>query len=152
MAFTNHDLEEFFKQRMVELYDKNTLDSYSVRTCNSLSMFYELKEILEGWIACNVKRGETVANCIQECVSLLEIDDWLDFSFYDKLKLVKQLKEYEKVVARIKDSRNKTDVDNNSASFILHLVVSFITNCLCLSKYNDTVFRTLKQVLKANCR
>ena len=57
MAFTNHYLIDYFKQRMVELFDDNTLDSYSVRTCNTLSMFYELKEMLEGWVACKIGRA-----------------------------------------------------------------------------------------------
>ena len=91
MAFTNHYLIDYFKQRMVELFDDNTLDSYSVRTCNTLSMFYELKEMLEGWMACNVKRGDTVAKCIEECIKLMENDKWLDFSFYDKEKIKAQL-------------------------------------------------------------
>ena len=56
----------FFKQRMVELYDRNTLDSYSVRTCNTMSIFCEMREIINGWIIGNVRRGETVGLCIDE--------------------------------------------------------------------------------------
>ena len=62
MAFTNDTLINYFKQRMVELYDRNTLDSYAVRTCNTMSMFYELKEMLSGWLLGNVKHGETVVS------------------------------------------------------------------------------------------
>lgn len=133
MAFTNQYLIDFFKQRMVELYDNNTLDSYSVRTCNSMSMFFELQEMLEGWIACNVKRGTTVAYCIEECIQLLEIDEWLNFSFYDKKKLLKKLDEYRNTVARIKDSREKKEGDNYDARYMLNLV------SLCISA-NDTTY------------
>lgn len=133
MAFTNQYLIDFFKQRMVELYDNNTLDSYSVRTCNSMSMFFELQEMLEGWIACNVKRGSTVAYCIEECIQLLEIDEWLNFSFYDKKKLLKKLDEYRNTVARIKDSREKKEGDNYDARYMLNLV------SLCISA-NDTTY------------
>ena len=86
MAFTNQYLIDFFKQRMVELFDENTLDSYSVRTCNTMSMFCEMKDILEGWVACNVKHGNTVAQCVEECISMIEIDEWLDFAFFDRRK------------------------------------------------------------------
>ena len=57
MAFSNTELIAFFKQRMVELYDRNTLDSYSVRTCNTMSIFCEMREIINGWIIGNVKDG-----------------------------------------------------------------------------------------------
>ena len=126
MAFTNHYLIDYFKQRMVELFDDNTLDSYSVRTCNTLSMFYELKEMLEGWVACNVKRGDTVAKCIEECIKLMENDKWLDFSFYDKEKIKAQLEEFRKKVVIIKDSRDKKEFENNEAKYIHHLTTSCI--------------------------
>ena len=127
MSFTNQYLIDYFKQRMVELYDHNTLDSYSVRTCNSMSMFYEVREMLDGWIACNVKRGDTVSRCIEECIEKLLNDKWLDFSFYDKKKLIDSLEGYRKKVANIKDSREKKEQENNEARFILHLVSSCIT-------------------------
>ena len=137
MAFSNQDLIDFFKQRMVELYDNNTLDSYSVRTCNTLSLFYEIKEVLEGWIACNVKNGETVSRCIDECIELLKKDEWLNFSFYDKEKLIKNLEEYQKNVASIKDSRKKKEEDNFEARYILHLV------SLCISANNSDYISAL---------
>lgn len=127
MAFTNQDLIDYFKQRMVELYDNNTLDSYSVRTCNSMSIFYELQEILEGWIACNVKKGTTVAFCIEECLQLLENEEWLDFSFYSKEKLIRKLDEYRNAVSKIKDSREKKDSDYYDARYMLNLVSLCIT-------------------------
>lgn len=133
MAFTNQYLIDYFKQRMVELYDNNTLDSYSVRTCNSMSMFFELQEILEGWIACNVKKGITVAYCIEECIQLLEDDEWMDFSFYDKLKFVQILEGYRRVVEKINDSREKKESDTYEARYILNLVH------LCI-KTNDLAY------------
>lgn len=126
MALSNIDLIEFFKQRMVELYDNNTLDSYCVRTCNTMSMFYELREMLGGWIACNVKRGDTVARCIDECIMLLDFDEWMDFSFYDRRKLITNLEDYKKKVCKIKDSRDKKESDNSEARYVLHLVSSAI--------------------------
>ena len=126
MAFTNQYLIDFFKQRMVELYDNNTLDSFSVRTCNTMSMFYELQEMLEGWIACNVKRGDTVSRCIDECIQLMKRDEWMDFSFYDKNKLIKNLEDYSNKVKVIKDSREKKEWDNSEARYMQHLVSSSI--------------------------
>lgn len=143
MEFTNNDLIEYFKQRMVELFDNNTLDSYSVRTCNTLSMFYELKEMLEGWVACNVKRGDTVAKCIEECIKLMENDEWLDFSFYDKDETKHLLQNFRKEVAIIKDSRDKKESDNNKAKYIHHLVTS------CIAANDKSYLSTLIEEIRA---
>ena len=143
MAFTNHYLIDYFKQRMVELFDDNTLDSYSVRTCNTLSMFYELKEMLEGWVACNVKRGDTVAKCIEECIKLMENDKWLDFSFYDKEKIKAQLEEFRKKVVIIKDSRDKKEFENNEAKYIHHLTTS------CIAANDKSYLSTLIAEIRA---
>lgn len=126
MAFTNQYLIDFFKQRMVELFDDNTLDSFSVKTCNTLSLFCEIKDMLDGWVACNVKRGDTVAKCIEECLELMNGDVWLDFSFYDKDKMEAQLKSFMKEVSKIKDSREKNENQNNEARYIHHLVSACI--------------------------
>lgn len=144
MAFTNQYLIDFFKQRMVELFDDNTLDSYSVRTCNTLSMFCEMKERLEGWVACNVKRGDTIAKCIEECIKLMDGDKWLNFSFYDKEKTRAQLEDFCKKVAIIKDSRDKKELENNEAKYIHHLVTS------CITANNKSYLSTLIAEIRAD--
>lgn len=133
MAFSNTELIAFFKQRMVELYDRNTLDSYSVRTCNTMSMFCEMKEIICGWIIGNVKRGETVGLCVDECLKLMDDEEWMDFSFYDKVKLKTHLQDYSKSVKQVKDAKDKKEKDYNEAQNTLHLVN------LCIGK-NDKLY------------
>lgn len=126
MAFTNQTLINYFKQRMVELYDRNTLDSYSVRTCNTMSMFHELKELLNGWLIGNVKHGETVGLCVDECVKLMSCDEWLDYSFYDKTKFVNHLETYARGIKQVKDTKDKKDKDYNDARYTQHLISMFI--------------------------
>ena len=91
--------------------DKNTLDSYSVRTCNTMSMLLEAKEILNGWLVGNVKRGETVGLCIDELIKLISYDKWLDDSVYDRGKLKTHLEAYAKGVKQIKDTKDKKEKD-----------------------------------------
>lgn len=122
MAFTNDTLINYFKQRMVELYDRNTLDSYAVRTCNTMSMFYELKEMLSGWLLGNVKHGETVGLCIDELIKLISKDQWIDDSFYNINKLKAHLETYAKGVKQIKDTKDKKEKDYNDARYTLFLV------------------------------
>lgn len=144
MAFSNQYLIDFFKQRMVEAYDRNTLDSYSVRTCNTMSMLYELKGILKGWIIGNVKRGNTVALCVEECLKLLKKDEWIDCSFYNKDKLEKKLTEYQKEVAAIKENKDKKEKDNLEAKYMLHLVTS------CINKNEKLYLTTLIAAIQSD--
>lgn len=122
MPFTNQLLIDFFKQRMVELYDRNTLDTYAVRTCNTMSILCELKEMLNGWIVGNVKRGETVGLCVDECVMMIDKDEWMNFSFYDKGKLKSDLETYSKSVKQVKDCKDKKDKDYIEVQNIFRLV------------------------------
>lgn len=135
MTFTNNTLINYFKQRMVELYDRNTLDTYAVRTCNTMSMFYEVKEMLNGWLEGNVKRGETVGLCIDELVKLISNDEWLDDSVYNSSKFVNLLKVYANGVRQIKDTKDKKEKDYNDARYTLYLVNQFIFQ-------NDTSYLT----------
>ena len=128
MAFTNDTLINYFKQRMVELYDRNTLDTYAVRTCNTMSMFFEVKEMLNGWLEGNVKRGETVGLCIDELVKLISNDEWLDDSVYNSSKFVNHLKVYANGVRQIKDTKDKKEKDYNDARYTLYLVNQFISH------------------------
>lgn len=66
------DFQEFFKQRMAEIMHKDTLDSYRVRANNAHTILRELSYVLEGWLAGNVKRFETVGLCIDEAINLIE--------------------------------------------------------------------------------
>ena len=127
MAFTNDTLINYFKQRMVELYDRNTLDTYAVRTCNTMSMFCEAKEMLNGWLIGNVKRGETVGLCMDELIKLLSNDEWIDDSVYNRAKLKTHLEAYAKGVKQIKDTKDKKEKDYNDARYTLFLVNQYIS-------------------------
>ena len=127
---------------MLELFDENTLDSYSVRTCNTMSMFCEMKEMLEGWVACNVKHGNTLAQCVEECISMIDNDEWIDFSFFDKQKTITMLTEFERKVKKIKDSREKTETDTYEAKYIHHLVST------CISANDTSYLSTLITSIK----
>ena len=126
MAFTNDTLINYFKQRMVELFDRNTLDTYAVRTCNTMSMLFEAKEILNGWLVGNVKRGETVGLCIDELIKLISYDKWINYSVYEKDKLKTHLEAYVKCVKQIKETKDKKEKDYNDARHTLFLVNQFI--------------------------
>ena len=127
MAFTNVTLINYFKQRMVEIYDRNTLDTYAVRTCNTMSMLLEAKEMLNGWLVGNVKRGETVGLCIDELIKLISYDKWLDDSVYDRSKLKAHLEAYAKGVKQIKDTKDKKEKDYNDARNTLYIINQYIT-------------------------
>ena len=90
------DFQKFFKQRMAEIMHKDTLDSYRVRANNAHTILKELGYVMEGWIAGNIKRFETVELCINETISLVEKDNCLVFTNYSKELFLNDLDEYNK--------------------------------------------------------
>lgn len=99
------ELDSYFKLRFIELIDKRTPDSYRVRNHNALSILSELCELIEGWQKRRIQMYETVSLCIDECISLLEKDLCLNYSFYSKDLFIANLKEYNKALPESKDKR-----------------------------------------------
>lgn len=99
------ELDKFFRTRFEELLYKRTPDSYRVRNHNVLSILEELCELIEGWLKRKIQNSETVVLCAEECKKLIEDDDWIDYSFYDKKLLVTDIDKYIKVVPDSKDKR-----------------------------------------------
>ena len=99
----NADYQEYFKRRMVELMNSHTLDSYRVRTNNSLAILRELSYVLRSWVDGNVKRFETVEYCIDECKSLLNNDQFINNDYNIKIVFLEVLNDY------VKESKSKKD-------------------------------------------
>ena len=97
------NFQEFFKYRMAEIMHKDTLDSYRVRANNAHTILRELSYVLEGWLAGNVKRFETVGLCIDEAINLIEKDSGLIFPSYTKALFVGDLKSYASISKSKKD-------------------------------------------------
>lgn len=90
------DLREFFKHRMVEALHKDTLDSFRVRTNNSITILYELSNVVEGWLEGHVKNFNTVESCINEAIDIIKRDESLIFPYYNKDLFIKKLIEFRK--------------------------------------------------------
>lgn len=100
-----NELDTYFRIRFEELFNKCTPDSYRVRNHNVLSVLDELCELIEGWQKHRIQTPETVVLCAQECVELIEEDQWIDYSFYDKKLFVDDIGEYIKILPENKDKR-----------------------------------------------
>ncbi len=94
----------FFKQRMVDLYNRLTLDTFRVRSNNCLSLLMELRDVIDSWAKGNVKRCQTVEACVDETKSALEkkIEKknicCLNFSLCPLQTLLEQLDKYNPLV------------------------------------------------------
>lgn len=87
-----HQLKQsFLRERLLELFHKDTLDSYRVRIHNSNSLLKELKLILIGWEQKKVQSFDTVRFCGEELISCVKNDDFLDLSSYSKDLLITDL-------------------------------------------------------------
>lgn len=116
------ELQPFFKERLIELLHKDTLDSHRVRTHNAFSLLKELKELICGWKKNKIKQFETVQLCIQETIDMVQHDTNLIFSSYDKSLLILDMDDFSKTGERniLKANRlifalNKCITDNSSS-------------------------------------
>ncbi len=102
------ELNSYFVNRLEELLNKRTPDSYRVKIHNVLSCLEELCELVEGWQRHRIQMAETVILCAEECKSLIQDDEWIDYSFYDRQLFIKDIEEYIKVLPNSKDKRDST--------------------------------------------
>lgn len=129
------ELQPFFKERLIELLHKDTLDSYRVRTHNAFSLLKELKELICGWKKNRIKQFETVQLCIQETIDMIENDTNLTFSSYDKSLLLQDMDDFSK-------TGEKNVLKANRLIFALSKCI--IDNS---SSYLKNIFNSIEQVL-----
>ena len=78
------DLKYYFAERLVELYDWDSIDSYRVRSHNAFTLIKELLEVTDNWLKKNIKDFDRVKKCAEETLAELKEDEVIDFSFYSK--------------------------------------------------------------------
>lgn len=100
------ELIPYFKDRFTELFHKDSLDSYRVRYHNTLSIFKELKGLIEGWQNKNIKRAETLQYCINEVISIINQDLVFDFSICSKSRFIDILEQFSR---ELNDANTKKD-------------------------------------------
>ena len=132
MTLINKDICCFFKLRMIELYHKDTLDSYRVRNHNALTLLIELKGVVAGWLDNRVKRFETVAYCLEETIEALKDDTCLDYSFLNKDLFIKDLEEYKKII-----TCDNKDEEKQKAKEKAPVLLFLINKCI---KHNNSLY------------
>lgn len=126
------DLQKYFKYRMSEILHKDTLDSFRVRTNNSLTILNELKNVLENWIHGNIKHYTTVEYCVDECLSLIQNDGCLDFSFYNKDLFVNEIQDF-----KTKQKAKKQEICYIESKRLLYFIN------LCIESNNNQYLNNL---------
>jgi len=80
-----HEIKQIFLlERLLELFHKDTIDSYRVRIHNTNSLLKELKQLLIGWEEKRVQNFETVKYCAEELLSCLKADNFICLADYNK--------------------------------------------------------------------
>ncbi len=130
-----HDIKHsFLLERLIELFHKDTLDSYRVRIHNSNSLLKELKTLILGFTQNRVQRFETVKLCAEELMSALNTDDYLDWDNYSKELFLEDI--------------NKLLKLNDKESFNWHEYIFLLEKFI--QKNKDTYITTLFQKLEEN--
>jgi hypothetical protein len=76
--------QQFFVQRLLELLDRQTIDSYRLRVMNPYLMLLELREVYEGFMQGTVKNFQTLEYCIKEAITVLQRDEIIRFEEINK--------------------------------------------------------------------
>lgn len=85
------EVQVFVRDRILELLNKATLDSYRVRINNVYTSLLETRHIIKRYGEMKVKTFETVSFLVQETIDLLKVDDCLQFTSYDKDLFINEL-------------------------------------------------------------
>jgi hypothetical protein len=106
----------FFKNRLLELLHKDTLDSYRVKVNNSNSLLYEIFQLLNDWKDGKIKQFETVQNSCEELLESLKFDECFSYGKYEKQTIIDELEV-------LKKKTNEKDLNLGFAQHMLfHLI------------------------------
>lgn len=99
--------QKYFIERVLELVNNKTIDTYRARLHNPKTILQELLQVLLDWENNKLKRFETVKQVIDEAFLLFSKEDELDFSSLDKEYFISLLtnardKNYKKLTAAVK--------------------------------------------------
>lgn len=76
--------QQFFVNRLSELLNRKTIDSYRVRVLNPYTALKEMLVVYEDFIKGSVKNFETLSACVSETRFLLKNDDTIIFETIEK--------------------------------------------------------------------
>lgn len=93
-------LRRFYAERMEELFNMNSLDSYRVRTNNTLSLLVEMHDLSGSFLKGKIKDFTTVSSCVEELIDMLENDFCIiQYGDYSKNIFITKLKAFAKTKA-----------------------------------------------------
>lgn len=142
------DFIVFFSERFKELLHRGTLDSYRVRNHYSLSLLYELDNLIDGWINNRIKLFETIKLCVEELIETLNKDICIDFSFYSKELFVDELNKYIDK-NQSKDHRDKSIIESSSMVNDSNKIRFLIKKCINTNetKYTKELFTIIDDII-----
>lgn len=131
------DLKYYFAERLVELYDWDSIDSYRVRSHNAFTLIQELLEVTENWLKNNIKDFDRVIKCVSETLAAVKEDEVIDYSFYSKGLFVADLEELSK------SDKNKNREQCLQAIYMLSRCVEMNEN-----SYLDALYYRICQTIR----
>ena len=133
---TYRDLKQFLVERLVELYDWNSIDSYRVRCHNALSLIEELREVTDGWLKGNINDFNKVSLCALETLEEINTDTAINYSFYNKDLFIRDIQALE-----------KSDKDSNHE--LCNKVIYLLDRCIEYNKgtYINALYANIMSII-----
>jgi hypothetical protein len=134
-----YDLRYFFVERLVELYARDSIDSYRVRCHNAFSLIKELRDVTESWVKGHIQDFNRVKLCTMETIEEVKADTILDFSFYNKDLFIQDIQEL-------------GGSDKNKNFDICNRVCYLMDKCISIneSSYIDMLYYNIYKIIKNN--
>lgn len=131
------DLKYYFAERLVELYNWDSIDSYRVRSHNAFTLIKELLEVTDNWLKKNIKDFDRVIKCAEETLSELKCDEVIDFSFYSKELFEADLD------ALIRSDKNRNQETCQQVIYLMSRCVEMNEDC-----YLDALYYRISQTIR----
>lgn len=136
-------VQKFLLERLIELLDKESMDSYRVKLSNPHIIVHELYAVLNDWIKNKVKSHSTFNACKDELMFFLRNDDTLSYTTFSKNVFDGLL---EKIKINKDDDRDNKDnsVLLNKLQYALYSLINENKNYLnnLLAQIDDNINKT----------
>lgn len=135
-----NDLQNYFKERVLELLHYETIDTYRVRSNNSYTLVIELRDLILGWTKNRIKLFDTIVLCIEEVIDTIKKDNCLDFTFYDKESFVSDIDIYSKTKGNnLSESRKVLMILNRCIDFNANKYISKLLDSIEMQIFGEEI-------------
>ncbi len=150
--------QQFFVNRIIEIFHKDSVDSYRVKYHNAYTLLLECQEVLNYWQNGNVNIFDTIELCLDETYKSLQKDTFISYNCCSKRIFLNEILEYKKSKGSRENSRHfeffLDEVVSENKDLYFNKIIEKLKDTLVkspsiISKNKIAEFEELDQVIGA---